>query len=232
MSTDWSLVEIGDKPAAVYDPGPDAPPYALIWLHDEDGTLPAALLPELQARRLRCAAPLAPDCWWVDRVCPSFNSVRTPERHLLESVRPWLLAAGARGVAVAGIGMGGQGAVRLGLRYPSLFPVVAALDGAFDFHERWGQGTALDEMYPSREHARRDTAVLHVSGTDWPSHLWLACAPDSPWYRGNDRLHEKLAAVGVPHTADLDTVADPSDRLAEMLDGVLAGLRRPAWRLL
>ena len=30
---------------------------------------------------------------------------------------------------------------------------------------------------------------------------------DTVWYRGNDRLHEKLNALGVPHTLDLTTRA-------------------------
>jgi S-formylglutathione hydrolase len=27
------------------------------------------------------------------------------------------------------------------------------------------------------------------------------------WHRGNDRLHEKLSALGVPHTIDFETQA-------------------------
>ncbi len=123
--------------------------------------------------------------------------------------------------------MGGQGAVRLGFRHPELFPVVASIAGAFDFHERYGRGTPLDEMYPSREHARQDTAVLHIHGHDWPPHIWFACSPASQWYRGNDRLHEKLAAIGVPHTADLDTSAG----VGPMLAFVLAALDRESRRL-
>ena len=30
---------------------------------------------------------------------------------------------------------------------------------------------------------------------------------DANWYRGNDRLHEKLSALGIPHTCDLATHA-------------------------
>jgi S-formylglutathione hydrolase len=230
----WTRAEIAGKPADVFDPGPGAAPFALVFLHDEAGDLPPELLPELAARRLRCVAPRAPGSWWVDRPCTAFDPHVTPERHVLDHVLPWARdrwKLNPRGVALAGIGMGGQGAVRLGFRHPDRCPVVAAAGGAFDFHERHGAGTPLDAMYPSREHARQDTAVLQVDGHRWPPHVWFSCPPGHVWYRGNDRLHEKLAALGVPHAADLDTPDAPAELLPAMLDFVAAALAREARRL-
>src|SRR5262245_29267379 len=135
----WQRIDIAGKPADVFDP-PDALPFALLWLHDEDGRTPAtdpATTAELRAKRLRCVAPHAARSWWVDRVCPEFDTQLTAERHILDNVVPWVgshlrIPKGAdHELAVAGIGMGGQGAVRLGFRYPARFPVVASLDGAF-----------------------------------------------------------------------------------------------------
>jgi Putative esterase len=237
MLSGWTRTDIAGKPAAVFDPGPGALPFALIFLHDESGETPAtspAFTAELRARRLPCVAPHAGRSWWVDRVCPEFDPRLTAERHVLDNVLPWVVAKrkpGPRGVALAGIGMGGQGAVRMGFRDPSAFPIVAGIAGAFDFHDRYGAGTPLDNMYPSREHARQDTAVLHVHGHDWPPHVWFACPPDSAWYRGNDRLHEKLAALGVPHTADLDTRDAAEKLIAPMLAFVVAALDRESRRL-
>ena len=125
------------------------------------------------------------------------------------------------------MGRGGQGAVRLALRHPALFPVAGSIDGAFDFHEHFGRGTSLDELYPGREHARQDTAILHVDGHNWPPHLYFACSPTSEWHRGNDRLHEKLAAMGVPHTAALDSPGD----LGLLLTFVAGALERESRRL-
>jgi S-formylglutathione hydrolase len=167
----------------------------------------------------------------------AFDPARTPERHLLDHVVPWMLAnfrlsSHSITVAVAGVGMGGQGAVRLGFRHPERFSAVASIAGAFDFHERYDRGNSLDELYPSREHARQDTAILHISGAYWPMYVWFACSPGSGWYRGNDRLHEKLAAIGVPHTADLDTVGPPEHFYPAMLDFVVAALERESRRLM
>jgi S-formylglutathione hydrolase len=237
MLPGWNRILIADHPADVFDVGSGAPPFVLLFLHDEDGSTPVtnpSFTAKLNGRKLRCVAPHAGRSWWVDRVCSEFDAALTPEKHILDNVIPWMQSTwqlGPRSIAVAGVGMGGQGAVRLGFRHAASFPVVASIAGAFDFHERYGHGTPLDDMYPSREHARQDTAILHISGHDWPVHIWFACPPESPWHRGNDRLHEKLAAMGVPHTADLDTSGTPEQFFTPMLAFVVAGLDRESRRL-
>jgi S-formylglutathione hydrolase len=233
MSDGWKRVEIAGRPADVFEP-PAPVPFALLFLHDVDGVTPSAdpaITALLRKHHLPCTAPVVGSTWWVDRVSPRFDADLTPERFLLDRVVPWIQAQwslGPRGIGVAGVGMGGQGAVRLGLKYPDRFPVVASLNGAFDFHEWHGRGTALDEMYESRERARQDTAVLQLDPGRWPPHIWFACDPGSEWHRGNDRLHEKLTAYGVPHTAALDTPASP----AMMVDFVANGLARESRRLM
>jgi S-formylglutathione hydrolase len=233
MPLGWSHLAIGGKPADVFTP--DSPRFVLLYLHDFDGTSPAAnatFTALLQQHHLSCVAPLCGPCWWVDRVCPAFDTDHTPERHLLEHVIPWMEANLPRGIAVAGIGMGGQGAVRLAFRHPDRFRVAASLDGAFDFHEWYGRGTALDEMYASRERARQDTAILHIDPYRYPPHLWFACDPQSEWFRGNDRLDEKLTAYGIAHTAVLDSVGTSDAMLIAMLEYVAGGLERESRRLM
>jgi S-formylglutathione hydrolase len=217
MATGWGRAEVVGREADVFTPPVgSAGRGSLLWLHSEGGEHPDDLpgfTALLAAHRLPCVAPRGGVCWWVDRVCPGFDPAVTPEQHLLAatgSERRW---------AVAGIGMGGQGAVRLAFRHPTRFPVAAALDGAFDFHDLYGRGTPLDDLYPTRERARQDTAVLHLDPSRWPQ-LWLAADPAGYWHRGADRLHEKLAAYGVPHAADLDTTG--SDYRARMLPGLVA----------
>jgi S-formylglutathione hydrolase len=219
----WQSTTIAGRPADLIEPTRPALG-AVIWLRDETGELPGELAGLLERDRLRCIAPQARGAWWLDRVEPAFDPVIPPERYLIDHVVPWL---GTRAVAVAGAGRGGQGAVRAALRHPKLFPVAASQDGAFDFHEHFGRGTSLDELYSGREQARQDTAILQIDAHDWPPHLYFACAPESEWYRGNDRLHEKLAAMGVPHTAELDAPGD----LATLVAFVAGGLERESRRL-
>jgi pimeloyl-ACP methyl ester carboxylesterase len=213
MKGTWSRVEIGGKPADVFDPPAGRPAFAVLHLHDAGGTslrgqeAYTALFDELN---LACISPQGGACWWVDRVCPGFDPQVTPERHLMERVLPFFRerwGIGPRAVGLLGMSMGGQGALRLAFEYPEVFPAIAALAPLIEFHEFYGQGTLLDAMYDSKEQCRQDTAPMHVDPGRWPPHLFFAMDPDDPWLRGCERLHEKLAALGVPHEMDLETRA-------------------------
>ncbi len=212
MPGTWSQIVLAGKTADIYDR--PTPRYGVLFLHgiglETLGAAPAfvRLLDELN---LACVCPHGQRSWWGDRVCPEFDRQLTPERHLLEHVLPffherWQLAP--RAVGLLGISMGGQGALRLAFKYPHLFPAVAAISPALDYHELHGQGTTLDDMYDSKEQCRQDTALMHVPPVNYPPHIFFCIDPDDvAWYRGNDRLHEKLNALGIGHTCDLTTQA-------------------------
>ncbi len=243
MNGTWTPLEVGGKSADVYAPrGDERPRFGLLYLHDVDGRTLAGrtelsrLLDELG---MACVCPHGGPCWWADRVCPAFDTQITPERYLLDRVVPffgerWGLEP--RALGLLGVGMGGQGALRLAFKHPKRFAVVAALGAALDHHELYFNGTALDEMYDSKEQCRQDTALLHVHPSDAPPHLFFACDPDDDWYRGNDRLHEKLGALGVAHEADFAPAATPGDYLNRLGERALrfvhAGLVQQSRRLL
>src|SRR5207249_1498356 len=89
-------------------------------------------------------------------------------------------------------------------KHPQLFPIVAGIAPALDYYEGYGQGYSMDEMYDSKEQCRQDTAIMHVPPSGAPPNIFFCVDPDdSDWYRGNDRLHEKLSALGIEHTCDL-----------------------------
>src|SRR5262249_8624111 len=151
--------------------------------------------------RLACVGLSGGDSWWTDRPCPSFHPRLSAERYLLEDGLPfvqqrWGLAPPALGLL--GVSMGGQGALRPAVEHPDRFPAVAALSPALEYHELYGHGTPLDALYDSKEQCRQDTAGLHISPLRYPAHIFFCIDPeDGLWYRGNDRLHEKLSALGI-----------------------------------
>jgi S-formylglutathione hydrolase len=244
MKGTWTTEDIAGKPADVYEP-PQAPRFGVLHLHGasletlRDRAAFGQLFDEL---RLACVCPNGDSSWWGDRVWPPFDPAVTPERYLLDQLLPsferrWGFRP--RSVGLQGIGMGGQGALRLGFKHPDRFPVVAAIAPALDFHELHGRGLSLDELYDSKEQARQDTAVLHVHPAHYPRHIFFCVDPaDADWYRGNDRLHEKLTALGIPHEVDFTTRAgghswDYFDRMAERVERfVAAGLEQESRRLL
>ncbi len=94
-------------------------------------------------------------------------------------------------------------------------------------------------MYTSKEQCRQDTALMHIHPSNWPPHLFFAIDPeDVDWFRGNDRLHEKLTALGVPHTIDFTTSAgghtwEYFNRMAEpTMRFLIEGLEKESRRLL
>jgi enterochelin esterase-like enzyme len=237
MAGTWSREIVAGKPADVYEPGGSARPrFGVLFLH------PVGLETLLDELRLVCVCPYGGHSWWTNRICLDFDRQVTAEGYILNHVVPFFRARwdiAPPGIALLGISMGGQGALRLAFRFPDIFPVAAGIASALDYHEAYGQGSPLDEMYESKEQCRQDTALMHVPPYHPPPHIYFCVDPDdADWYRGNDRLHEKLNALGVEHSADLTTRAgghawEYFNRMAEpALRFVVQGLERESRRLL
>jgi esterase/lipase superfamily enzyme len=245
MNGQWEEVAIGRKQADVYEPpGLTRPRFGLLHLHGvgletlRDRPVFTQLFDKFH---LICVCPHGQRSWWGDRISPEFDTEVTPEKYLLTQVllyfqQRWQLAP--RAIGLEGISMGGQGALRLAFKCPELFPAVAGISSALDYHELYGQGTTLDAMYDSKEQCRQDTALMHIHPSRYPPHIFFAVDPEDPWYRGNDRLHEKLSALGIPHEVDLTTRAGShswdyfnhmADRAVRFLHG---GLEQESRRLL
>jgi pimeloyl-ACP methyl ester carboxylesterase len=212
MNGTWQMVDIAGKSADVFDPAV-RPRFGLLYLHTygQETLRQRDVFARLIAENgFACVCPQGGQCWWADRVCPAFDPVLTPERWLLDRVLPYFAQRWdlhPRAIALFGISMGGQGALRLAFKHPDTFPIVVSLSGAIEHHEVYGQGTHLDAMYDSKEQCRQDTAPMHVNPNRYPRHILLSSDPEDEWTLGNDRLHEKLNALGVPHEADLTTRA-------------------------
>jgi hypothetical protein len=130
-------------------------------------------------------------------------------------------------LALCGTGTGGHAALRLAFRHHALFPAVATWNAMMDLHDAYGSGTILDDLYASREACRQDTAILQIRPFHTPPHIAFACEPGIAAYRGNDRLHEKLRAIGVAHTFDREADAE-----ARMVTGVVEAMAKQSRRLI
>jgi pimeloyl-ACP methyl ester carboxylesterase len=243
----WSTVTIAGRECEVFAPPDPLPGRALVYLHDLHGESLRACPPlcgPIETARLPVVAPGAGRSWWLDRPMPGFDAALTPERFVIDRLLPEIASRfGVRppGIAVMGIGMGGQGALRLAYRHPAVFPVSAAIAPAIDFHRAMREAAdradgeffdTLWDTYGDVERARQDTAILHVHPLNWPRHQFFASDPaDVHWHDGADRLHSKLVALGIPHTALLEPRAEfTATAAADAVRFVLAALEQESRR--
>lgn len=210
----WSEVTVAGKPCDVFEPTQrHEHGYALIYLHGVHLTRlvdQPAFTELFEQHGLPVICPMTQRSWWTNKVCAEFDPQLTAEQHLLQNVLPYMKErwdVAAPKVGLFGTSMGGQGALRFAYKYPDTFPVVAAISPAIDYHKRMDHADeTLPLMYPDKEAARQDTALLHIHPLNWPRHQFFCCDPtDDRWYDSCDRLHMKLWSLGVPHEMDLTT---------------------------
>jgi hypothetical protein len=217
-------MEVGGRTCEMFAPPDPRPGRALIHLHDVREPwlqeLPA-LRDLVEAAQIPVIGPRTGRSWWLDRPVAGFDADLTPERFVVDLVRGEVgrrFGVTSPGIGLLGTGMGGQGALRIAYRHPAVFPVAAAIAPAIDFHLAMREAgdradgelcDTLWETYGDVERARQDTAILHVHPLNWPRHQWFASDPaDLHWHDGAARLHSKLVALGIPHTAILEPPAD------------------------
>ena len=155
--------------------------------------------------------PRSGDSWWLDRPFAGFFDRVTPEAFLIGPMLDWL--KDHRGIvppriALFGIGMGGQGALRVAFRHPRRFPIVSAIRPIIDFHRHWGdrrpEYQSLNALFDSREAARQATALLHVLPLAPPRHIQFVCDPsEADVWESCDRLAMKLASLSIRFDAEL-----------------------------
>jgi pimeloyl-ACP methyl ester carboxylesterase len=210
-------VIIAGHPCHVFVPEQRNPyGWTVVFLHDVDGAGldgRGAYLQVLARHGLPCIAPISGRSWWTERIWPEFDAAFSAEVYVIKHVLDYVAEqwqSRPPQVAMLGIGMGGQGALKISFKYPNRLPIVAAVAPALDFQLAYydEDETALPAIYPEPEAARQDTAILHVHPLNWPRNLWFAANPaDDRWYSGAERLKMKLSALGIPHDADLETSA-------------------------
>jgi pimeloyl-ACP methyl ester carboxylesterase len=211
----WSEINLDGKEADIYDPRQPGPePRVILFLHGHGQERLASnpvFTQEFERHGLRVVCPRGKRSWWLDHVCREFDDSISPLEYLSASVVPfiekrWLAHPPA--IGLLGVSMGGQGVLQWAYREARRFSVVAAISPAIDFHRCWGQGLPLDEMFPSAEEARQETAILKIHPLNWPRHQLLVCDPkDEYWFEGAERLAWKLHSSGIPFESDFQTSA-------------------------
>ena len=110
----------------------------------------------------------------------------------------------ARHRAVAGLSMGGFGAMRLGLLHPDLFGAAGSMSGGLDirpFPGRWELDRLLGRQSESPENWERMTPINLIPQLD-PARtpaLIIDCGYDDFIFEVNRAFHRELRRRGIPH---------------------------------
>lgn len=213
----WSEITVAGHACRLFEPGMPSPHgFTVIYLHCHLGASLRgypAFTREFERYGLRVVEPVTGQSWWTNRIWPEFDPNLSAEGYVLEHVVPYVAErwnARPPRLALLGVSMGGQGALRIAYKHPNVFPTVAAISPAIDFQKRIVEGIdpGLDVMYRDAEEARQDTATLHIHPLNWPRHQFFCCDPaDERWHESADRLRMKLSSLGVPLECDLETTA-------------------------
>jgi len=211
----WSEDTVAGHTCRVFEPATASPHcYTIVYLHCHlSASLRGypAFTREFEHHGLRVIEPVTGQSWWTDRIWPTFDANLSAEKYVLDHVVRYAAErwnALPPRLALLGVSMGGQGALRIAYKYPNVFPTVAAISPTIDFQKRIEEGIdpILDHLYRDAEDARQDTATLHIHPLNWPRQQFYCCDPaDVRWHESVDRLRMKLWSLGVPFECDLET---------------------------
>jgi S-formylglutathione hydrolase FrmB len=237
LAGNWSQVEVAGHACRVFEPTEPSPhDFVVVYLHcSRAASLRGypAFVHEFERHGLRVIEPVTGQSWWTSRIWPEFDATISAESYVLERVLPFVAErwnTKPPKLALLGVSMGGQGALRMAYKYPNIFPTVAAISPAVDFQKRIVEGVdpGLEYMYRDAEDARQDSALLHVHPLNWPRNQFFCCDPtDVRWHDSADRLRMKLSSLGVPFECDLETTGgghsfEYASRMAERAVGFIA----------
>ncbi len=156
--------------------------------------------------------PEGGDGWYTDSVTAKndlYESYIT--RELIPAIdKKFKTVAGREGRVIAGLSMGGYGAVKFGLKYPEMFSLVGSFSGAFDAPKR-GLGGAktwpsiLSVFGPDDSETRKKNdifAILNAMSEERRRSIpfiYLDCGTEDFLFQTNREFAALLADKKVPH---------------------------------
>ncbi len=166
-----------------------------------------------QSLQLIIVMPDAGDSWYT-------NSVTVPEDKFEDYIANDLIweidqhyrtIASRHGRAIAGLSMGGYGALKLGLKYPGLFAFAASFSGALDVARNPGfaavqRGSYQEEIAkifgPADSAVRKQNDVFALAQTADPSRLpflYFDCGAEDPFANINREFAALLQQRKIAH---------------------------------
>ncbi len=146
------------------------------------------------------------DSWYLDS--PEDSTVRY-DRHFAFEVVPFIdhyyhTRRERQGRAIAGLSMGGHGALSLAIRHPDLFGAAGSMAGGLDLRpfrkNDWDLKSVLGNPrrhWKNWEENSVVNLVPRLKGLDLP--LIIDCGEDDFFVETNRRMHRRLLKADIPH---------------------------------
>jgi len=192
-----------------YDKGK---PYPVVYLlhgysGDYAGWSKAAAVqkaPDLYNEIIVCADGGFSSWYWDSPVDPAFKYETYISKELVEWVdKNYNTIKSSKGRAIAGLSMGGHGALYLAIKHPDVFGACGSMSGGVDirpFPDNWDMARRLGKYSEYPERWEKNT-VINMLNLIEPKTLSIIidCGTDDFFFKVNNELHQQLLYRNIPH---------------------------------
>jgi len=144
------------------------------------------------------------DSWYWDTANKDYQYETFITKELIPFVETKYAIDGKRtNRGITGLSMGGHGALYLAFRHQDLFAFAGSTSGGVDirpFPNNWNLKERIG-TYHENEKAWNEHTVMELTHLIQPSnlHLFIDCGTEDFFFGVNNKLHEKLNYLNVPH---------------------------------
>lgn len=171
-----------------------------------DWTKAAAVLqaPDLYDQIIVCADGGFGSWYWDSPADPSFKYETYISKELVEWVdKNYSTIKSAKGRAIAGLSMGGHGALYLAIKHPDIFGATGSMSGGVDirpFPKNWDLAKRLGKYSEYSDRWEQYTVInlLHLIEPKSLS-IIIDCGTEDFFYDVNQQLHNQLLYRKIPH---------------------------------
>jgi len=184
-----------------------------LWGHFDNWTDKTKLAEYAGDHGFIIVTPEGGNGWYSDNVGKQDDKY---ESYIIQELIPevdklFRTAAGRRGRAIAGLSMGGYGAIKFGLKYPEMFSLAGSFSGAlgaasFTEKVRGAVGKSIDEIFgPIGSETRRSNDIFAMVRDLSPERIgaipfiYLDCGTEDFLFQNNRDFVSLLIEKKVPH---------------------------------
>ncbi|MDT5060645.1 MAG: hypothetical protein QOH63_1104 [Acidobacteriota bacterium] len=178
------------------------------WNGHPQGWITETKLTEYAARhQLIIVLPEGNNGWYTDSATVADERYET---YILQELIPdvesrYRAMRGREGRAIAGLSMGGYGALKFGLKHPDVFIFVASMSGALDAPARTNDSSIMQTFGDAGTVTRADNDLFKLAG-NLPAdrlaalpYFYMDCGTEDPWLKVNRELANLFSERKIAH---------------------------------